>query len=402
MSFFDGPMVHGQESSRAWLDSVLSRKGSVSSEWYFGEKGLRTFVADFQFVNDRIQDQSRERMIVSYVVLVAGAIQAGRDWLCSRFESALPNVHFNATSEMSFIKHVLIPSTQTTPALSINLSYLCDANVDLLRMIEERSPKHLPCGLWALNVKGFWKGQMTTEEKFRLVTSIRGPVSVQSVAKAASEPVPLSEAVLEDDVQDTTVTDLCINGVKVTERREYDSYINVSMILRGANTIPAFYLRCTQNTRFLDSFKSPVEGKELLELPQNKECGSAWAHPKVATHMSRWCGQTAVADILDGGMDDTVPVVSEGEDDEDVAVEAVEVGRIMTSRRSTDNYVQGSELCNSIGAKWSNFAQSGATRKAMLWTRRSKLRPSSSKSATTMAPSYPACVCQTGFMTPLS
>jgi hypothetical protein len=364
MSFFDGPLVPGAESSKAWLDIVVNRKGSVSGDWYVGEDVLRTFVADFQFVNDRIQDQSRERMIVSYAVLVASAMQAGRAWLCSKFSTVLPDVHFRATPETSFFKHVIIPSTKMTPVLNMNLAYVCDANSDLLQMIEERSPAHMPCGIWAFKVNGFWKGQMTTEEKFRVVTSIQGPVSVQSVAKAVGEPVPLSEAVVEDDVQDTTVTDFIVDGMKVTERREHDSYINVSMLLRRANTTPAFYLRCIQNTRFIDSFRSPEEGKKLIELPLNKECGSAWAHPKVAKHMARWCGQTAVADILGRGMDDTVPVVAEGEDDGDVAIEVIEVGRIMTSRRSTDNYIQGSSLCKSIGVKWANFTQSGVTRKA--------------------------------------
>ncbi len=108
--------------------------------------------------------------------------------------------------------------------------------------------------------------------------------------------------------------------------------------------------------------KSSVPGKELLEIPENSEFGTAWAHPRVAEHACLWCGNADVVAALTGYVDDTVPVRAEDPSDADVAIEAVVVDGITTTRRSSDGYVQGSDLGKSIGTKWSNFMQSNKTR----------------------------------------
>jgi KilA-N domain len=364
MSFFDGPLVPGAESSKAWLDLVVKREGSVSEDWYVGEDGLRTFVADFQFVNDSIQDQSKERRIVSYVVLVTSTLEAARTWLCPRFVKALPKVYRNTTPELSFLYRVIIPSTVVKPNLTHHGILLCVANVELFKMLERISPAHIPCGFGALDVMG---PDMTTEEKFRVLTTVKCSLTRKSIKKAleTAEPKATSTPLPDPAVQDTSVVDVVIDGRKVTERRVHDSYINVTMILRRANSIVSKYLRIPDNADFVNGWRSGTDGKELLEISANKERGTSWAHPKVAVHIAQWCGETAVADLLSDFEDDTLPVARAVDEWDTLAIEAINVGPISTTRRSTDNYVQVVDLCKSFGSSWHNFAQACKVKNAI-------------------------------------
>lgn len=330
-------------SATAWLESVNSRSGNLDPEWYqdCGDV-LDRVVEDFQTVNDSIQQQGPERRLVSHAVLVAGAMRAAAAWL--PFTQACSH----GSKEMAFAVEVLIPRTTTKPTLTRATAYLAFANEELLKTLESRSPAHMPCSLLAMNMKGFYGKDLNTMDKFGIMTSIRGSVNRASVQEAVSK----GAAEVQFDACDavTGFSDLYAGGVKVTEVRDSDGYVNASMLLKTCFKTPSEYLRIAANSRFLRSLKTPAPA---IELATNKD-GTTWVCPAGALHMAEWGGNVSAVQVL-ATYRESFEESSDHKDSsipDEIAVEPIAVGCIDTVRRSSDMYVHGSRLVNSMGFEW--------------------------------------------------
>ena len=385
--FANVPLTPGIASSREWLRMVQEREGSVDPDMYLGSdlQTLATFIADFAFVHESIKEQSNERFTVSFAHLVASAVDAAELWLMKKFKGVLPPRCGAMPKSTFFMLNVLEPAVKTRVQITREVLSVSKYNAALLKDLEARFPQHLPCSLDALIVKGFRgvkESVLTHADKIRLIRSIPGQFTRRSLTEvvhrlhrtggntagdsdtddaeedvdagtglASAEPEPV--VARPSDIVDIFDGE----GRKVTELRRTDGYLNASLLLRKYKVKWSAYTHLKANRDFCASFKHR-DGVPLIELPANDQTGSIWVHRKNAVHLQKWCGGDGLEELLEAyelDEDDTVPVelaVQTAPDEE--SFQTLTFGDVTVLRRSSDGYVQATQLCFTMGRLWGN------------------------------------------------
>lgn len=355
-------------ASKLILRNVLEREGIIAPDAWVGDPDLAVIIADFCHADAELAGQDKCRHLVSrswMMALLAGAVKT---WMLRTFKASLPS---GGDDARSFVEHIILPAmTMDKPKPSIRAYSLGASYASYLKVLEA-SPDHslIPFGIDAFSFGAF--SSLTNEERTEVLRLVKGPVSKRAMpaalkayaagkrAAVAAEPNAL---VVIIDIVDAT-------GAKITEIRDTDNFVNISMLLASGGTTIKEYRGAKGVSGFLRSFTCAAN-KSLIDAPPKNSLGAYWAHAQVAIHVSEHCKLVDdLRALLRHVPDDTNPTAKLSA--RDAVADADEVvlypvldkdGVKISERRSTDDYVDAKQLGDALGKKWAKYdLQRGAT-----------------------------------------
>jgi hypothetical protein len=268
--------------------------------------------------------------------------------------------------------NIVVPSLNMTPVVT-RLSYSQGVkHATFLKHIEAMDRNLLPYTLEAFNVGGFY--DLDTHERTDVLRLVEGSISRLRIKDAMDRFKKGSRPPVVQPTEERIVDILDTDGVKLTEVRSSDNFINATFILNRAGKRYKSYVTAKKNRDFQLSFVCAAS-KRIVERPLHTQLGVIWMHHRAALHLWEWCELDDGLDVclthLPDNTTDCDPHVFTAFDPAMMTIEVSlcpiydDMGTKITDRRSNDNYVDGTLLLASLGIKWDQYHVLQSTTSAM-------------------------------------
>lgn len=345
------------------VEAVNSRSGSASRDlWVTEGLELAVVLADFCHADVVIRTQDKQRSTVSRAWLMYLLHQAVDVWMRQEFVTHM-EVGKKGHPTNKFINDVIIPAVKPMKPVVTRLSLSQGVTHALFLKDLEASSDHtlVPLTLEAFNVGGF--ADLAFVARVEVLRMVKGPIK-QGLATAmkAYRAGERPEAVVERSAP-RAVTDLLdADGVKVTEIRDSDNFVNISALFKLSSKALKHYRRAKGKSAFLASFTC-ASNKSIIDSPADPIHDTVWAHARVAVDIVEWCElKIDLSRLLSHLPDDTTPAIGKTVHDARKSNEELVIypifgvdGAKVSERRSSDNYVNATLLAKSMGTTWAVY-----------------------------------------------